>query len=285
MKDHRKEFAVEKMCRVFSVSKSGFYAWLKRGPSKRAKEREILTKEIIEEHSKSEGRYGSPKITVELVDRGIIVSRPRVARIMRSNGIRSLITSKFKICTTDSNHGFNISPNILDRDFTPSGPSKAWVSDITYIGTSEGWLYLTIVMDLYDRKIIGWSMSTTMHAGKTVVPAWRMAQINRQFFKGLIFHSDRGVQYACKEFRDELDSEKVSQSMSRKGNCWDNAVAESFFKILKSETGYRKYASIKQAEQELFKFIEIWYNRTRRHSALGYLSPEQFGKRKSKIAA
>ncbi len=205
---------------------------------------------------------------------------------MKANGIRSVISGKFKVCTTDSDHGFRISPNLLDRDFSPAGPSKSWVSDITYIRTEQGWLYLTMIMDLYDRKIIGWSMANSMHADQTVIPAWRMARINRPFFKGLVFHSDRGVQYACSEFRKELDPEKVSQSMSRKGNCWDNAVAESFFKILKSETGYRKYGSMEQAKRDLFEFIEIWYNRIRIHAALGYLSPEQFGKsKKIKTAA
>lgn len=285
MKDHRNEFAVEKMCGVFRVSRSGFYSWLNRKLSKREQQREVLTKEIHSLHARSKGRYGSPKITIELKDRGFSVSRPRVARIMRANGIRSMISGKFRVCTTDSKHGFRISPNILDRNFSPAGPAKTWVSDITYIKTGEGWLYLTMIMDLYDRKIIGWSMSETMHADRTVMPAWRMAQINRPFFKGLVFHSDRGVQYACNEFREGLDTEKVSQSMSRKGNCWDNAVAESFFKILKSETGYRKYGSIMQAKKEIFEFIEIWYNRMRRHSALDYLTPEQFGKTTKKIAA
>ncbi|WP_291788418.1 IS3 family transposase [Cecembia sp.] len=284
MKDHRHEFAVEKMCRVFNVSRSGYYNWLKRKPSKREQERELLLAEIDKIHTQSNGRYGSPKITIELRDRGFSVSRPRVARIMRANGIRSVISRKFRVCTTDSNHGFKINPNLLERNFSPDGPAKSWVSDITYIRTEEGWLYLTMIMDLYDRKIIGWSMSTTMHAENTVIPAWRMAQINRPFFRGLVFHSDRGVQYACFEFRKELDPEKVSQSMSRKANCWDNAVAENFFKILKSETGYRKYDSIAQAKQIIFEFIEIWYNRIRRHSSLGYLSPEQFGKTINKIA-
>ena len=285
MKDHRDEFAVEKMCRVFKVGRSGFYSWLNRKPSKREQQREILSKEIHKLHAASKGRYGSPKITIELRDRGFMVSRPRVARIMRANGIRSVISRKFKVCTTDSNHGFRISPNLLDRNFTPDRPAESWVSDITYIRTEHGWLYLTIIMDLYDRKIIGWSMSTSMHTGETVIPAWRMAQINRPFFRDLIFHSDRGVQYACSEFRKELDPGKVRQSMSRKGNCWDNAVAENFFKILKSETGYHKYGTIMQAKQAVFEFIEIWYNRIRRHSSLGYLSPEQFGKTDKKTAA
>lgn len=147
------------------------------------------------------------------------MSKPRVARIMKANGIRSIIIWKFKVCTTDSNLRFKISPNILERDFNPLSPSKSWVSVITHIRTDEGWLYLTMIMDLYDRKIIGWSMSTTILAGGTEVPAWRMVQINRPFFKDLVFHSDRGVQYACSEFRDGLDPKNVTQSMSRKGNC------------------------------------------------------------------
>ncbi|WP_435380190.1 IS3 family transposase [Echinicola jeungdonensis] len=280
---HRHEFAVEKMCRVFKVSRSGFYGWLNRKPSKCAEEREEVSREIHKIYAESKCRYGSPKITIELRDRGFSVSRPRVARIMKANGLRSVISGKFSVCTTESNHSFRISPNLLNRNFSPDGPAKSWVSDITYIWTEEGWLYLTMIMDLYDRKIIGWSMSTTMHAGATVIPAWRMAQINRPFFRDLVFHSDRGVQYACGEFKNELDSEKVRQSMSRKGNCWDNAVAENFFKILKSETGYRKYGSVMQAKQEIFEFIEIWYNRNRRHSSLGYLSPDQFGKTNKKI--
>lgn len=284
MKDHKEMYAVEKMCKVFSTGKSGYYAWMKRKPSKYTQEREVLLKEIQKAHLISKGRYGSPKITMDLRDMGFSVSRPRVARIMRFNGIRSCINRKFKICTTDSNHEFKISPNLLNRDFNPSGQSKVWVSDITYIRSNEGWLYLTIIMDLYDRKIIGWSMSTTMHASETVVPAWIMAQINRPSYSDLIFHSDRGVQYACGEFKECINEKKVTQSMSRKGNCWDNAVAESFFKILKSETVYHEYDSIKQAKQEIFEFIEIWYNRFRKHSTLGYLSPEQY-ERANKLCA
>lgn len=285
MKEHRQMFAVEKMCDVFSVSRSGYYGWLQRKPSKRAEQAQELWKETHKEYIQSKGRYGSPKITKRLQQNGLKVSRPRVARIMRSKGIRSVISGRYRVCTTESNHGLKISPNILDRDFRPESTSKAWVSDITYIGTKEGWLYLTIMMDLYDRKIIGWSMSTSLCASQTVVAAWKMAKINRPLVKGLIFHSDRGIQYACNEFRTKMDADKVTQSMSRKGNCWDNAVAENFFKILKSETEYRKYESIREAKQELFNFIENWYNRVRIHSALDYLTPEQFGKTKKKMAA
>jgi len=202
---------------------------------------------------------------------------------MKANNLRSVIAGKFKVCTTESNHKFDVSPNILNRNFSPKNPSEAWVSDITYIRTKEGWLYLTVIMDLYDRKIIGWSMASSLHAVNTVIPAWKMAEINRPISNQLIFHSDRGVQYACCEFRKKIEGKKVTQSMSRKGNCWDNAVAESFFKILKSETQYKKYSSVSLAKQELFEFIEHWYNRIRKHSPLGYCSPEQFGK--NRIAA
>jgi transposase InsO family protein len=282
MKDHMQEYTVEKMCKVFDLRRSGFYHWLNRKPSKSSTERRALSAEIKDLYTGSKGRYGSPKITICLRDRGFKASRPRVARIMKSLGLHSIISRKFKVCTTDSNHGFRISQNILDRNFTPKGSSQAWVSDITYIRTGQGWLYLTVIMDLYDRKIIGWSMSSSLRASETVVPAWRMAVLNRGFSNGLIFHSDRGVQYACDEFRGCLDNKKIIQSMSRKGNCWDNSVAENFFKILKSETSYKRYDTLRQAKQEIFEFIEIWYNRIRKHSALGYLSPEQFGKENHK---
>lgn len=162
MKDHSHEYTVEKMCGVFGFGRSGYYDWLNRTPSKRAEQKEILSTEIKKLHAQSKGRYGSPKITMDLRARGFIASRPRVARLMKALGLRSIIAGKFKVCTTDSNHGFRISRNLLDRNFTPKGPSKAWVSDITYVRTAQGWLYLTVIMDLYDRKIIGWSMSSSL---------------------------------------------------------------------------------------------------------------------------
>jgi len=272
------------MCKVFKVSRSGYYDWLTRKPSRRFLENERIVKEIKGIYHASEGRYGSPKITMELKDRGMVVSRPRVARIMKSESLKSIIKARYRACTTDSNHSFRISPNILNRNFKATIPGQVWVSDITYIPTKEGWLYLTIIMDLYDRKIVGWAMSEGMTARETVVAAWQMATLNRPLTGSVIFHSDRGVQYACHEFRAQLGL-GVVQSMSRKGNCWDNAVAENFFKILKSETRYIKYETLGQAKQKLFGFIEIWYNRIRRHSYLGYLSPEQFLKTKRKIAA
>lgn len=230
-------------------------------------------------YQQSRRRYGSPKITLELKDIGWKVSRPRVARIMRSEGIRSIVNKKFKVVTTDSNHGFPVAENVLGRNFRADGPGRKWVSDITYIPTHQGWMYLTIIMDLYDRKIIGWALSTNMTAQDTVLAAWRMAVLNRPILpEQLVFHSDRGVQYACKAFTDKLKYHKATQSMSRKGDCWDNAVAENFFRTLKSEmVRHTRFYSILQAKAAIFEFIEIWYNRKRKHAYLGYLTPEQYG--------
>jgi putative transposase len=269
------------MCRVFKVTRSGYYDWLKRTPSKRAIQRQQITRQIKALYQESRCRYGSPKITDELRDNGWKVSRPRVARIMRSEGLKSIICKKFRGATTDSRHNLPVAENHLNRDFTASAPSQKWVSDITYVPTTQGWVYLTIVMDLYDRKIIGWSLSTSMTTQATVIAAWKMASRNRPVKKGTIFHSDQGVQYASYAFSDELKKHQLVQSMSRKGNCWDNAVAENFFKILKSElVKHIRFNSILQARNELFEFIEIWYNRKRKHGYLGYKTPEQYGETK-----
>ena len=276
--DYHHKFGVERMCKVFKISRSGFYAWQKRKPSARQRENQQVTKEIKIVYKTSKNRYGSPKITKELTDRGWIISRPRVARILRSEGLRSIINKRYRCTTTDSNHNLPIADNHLDRNFSAGKAGQKWVSDITYISTKNGWLYLTIVLDLFDRKIVGWSLSTTMTAKDTVVAAWCMAIKNRPT-KGVLFHSDRGSQYASHEFRKEIKQHKGIQSMSRKGNCWDNAVAENFFKILKSEMIYHtKYQSILHAENDVFEFVEIWYNRQRIHSYLGYQTPEQYGK-------
>ncbi len=223
----------------------------------------------------SKGRYGSPRITKELNANGIKVSRPRIARLMCKNGIKSIMGRKYRV-TTNSNHLYPVNPNLLLRDFSTTGTGEKWVSDITYIRTGEGWLYLTVVMDLADRKIIGWSMDSSMSASSTVVDAWKMAIKNRPVERELIFHSDRGIQYASNEFRRCFKGLPVLQSMSRKGNCWDNAVAESFFKTLKVEMVYHsKFRTRAQAKLEIFDYIEVWYNRKRRHSALDYLTPNQ----------
>ncbi|QZE15956.1 IS3 family transposase [Halosquirtibacter laminarini] len=275
------EFTVEDMCRVMQVSRSGFYDWLSREEAPRSiaiKEDTIRIREIYEQ---SKYRYGSHKITAELRVQGVVTSRNRVARIMKKESIKSIVNKKYKVQTTDSNHSNIISDNHLDRKFSPDEPSKVWVSDITYVPTDQGWLYLTTVIDLFDRKVIGWSLSDNMTTECTIIKAWRMAKINRDNKPGMIFHSDRGVQYTAKVFRDELVKDRIKQSMSRKGNCWDNAVAESFFKIIKSEMiDHKHYHSHFHAKIDIIEFIEIWYNRQRRHATLGYLTPLEFGKQK-----
>ncbi len=282
MKNHKGIFSIEKMCKAFKVSKSGYYDYSNRKPSRLSKENKSILMQIQEIYDSSKGRYGSPKITQELRKRKINISRPRVARLMRKEGLKSIINKRYRVCTTNSNHNNPVVENLLNREFTAAEPGQKWVSDITYIRTKEGWLYLTIIMDLFDRKIIGWSLSKSMRTSDTVIPAWNMATNNRVINYGLLFHSDRGTQYTCSEIIKALKEKKkgVVQSMSRKGNCWDNAVAESFFKILKSELIYhRKYITHKQAKIEIFEFIEIWYNRKRSHESLGYNSPNEFEKK------
>ena len=276
------------MCSVFKVSRGGFYAWRKSVPSNRSLENELLEAEILTAFVNSKKIYGSPRITRELHKKNIKVSRVRVARMMKRAKLRSIVKKKFKV-TTDSTHKFPVPENILDRDFKPGILGAVWVSDITYIRTRQGWLYLTTVIDLGDRKIIGWALSMTMKAIDTVIPAFKMAQKTRPITQELIFHSDRGIQYACNEFRCLLEKNPlITRSMSRKGNCWDNAVAESFFKSLKTECVYQhKFTDKQQAALIVFEYIETWYNRKRQHSALGYLSPEEFGRNlnKQNIAA
>lgn len=278
MMDSYHKFGVERMCKVFKVSRSGYYDWIDRKPSKRQLDYQRVKQQIQMIYQESNKRYGSPKITEELRDLGWKISRPRVARIMRSEGMRSITCKKFRGTTTDSRHYLPVAENILNRNFKANQEGQKWVSDITYIATRQGWMYLTVIMDLYDRKIIGWSLSTSMTTQSTVMPAWRMAILNRPIREKLLFHSDQGVQYASYAFTEELEKHKAVQSMSRKGNCWDNAVAENFFKILKSElVRHTDFHSILQSKMELFEFIEIWYNRKRKHSYLGYKTPQEYG--------
>lgn len=281
-------FPIEMMCKILGVSKSGYYSWLKRKPSKRAIENQKLMEQIRQVYKKSKGTYGSPRITEELKINYVHVSRRRVARLMRKANIRSITKKRF-VVTTDSKHSYPVAPNLLNREFSVDRLGKVWVSDLTYIRTIEGWLYLTVIIDLADRRVIGWSMSNSMHTTATIIPAWRMAVRNRPITEELIFHSDRGVQYACTEFKELITGNVlVNQSMSRKGDCWDNAVAESFFKTIKTELIYiHSYATRKQAALSVFEYIETWYNTQRRHSSLNYLSPLEFAKLmfKLKIAA
>ena len=223
------------MCKVLRVSSSGYYYWRKHPVGARQKKQNQLETHIRRVHAQSQSRYGSPRIADELRDQGVKASRNRIARLMQKVGIRSIMYKKYRVQTTESNHDYPVAKNLLNREFTADKPGQKWVSDITYIATGQGWLYLTAILDLADRKVVGWALSDSLKAVDTSVAAWRMALRNRAIGSCLIFHSDRGVQYACTEFREELKDLPVEQSMSRKGNCWDNAVAESFFKTFKSE--------------------------------------------------
>jgi putative transposase len=277
MSDHRPRFSIEMMCKVFKVSRASYYKWLRSGSSARWQENEKLLVEIMDVFEESDETYGSPRITKELRVNGWTVSENRVARIMRRAELRARIPKRFKV-TTDSKHNYPVAPNLLDQEFFASKPGEVWVSDITYVRTKSGWLYLTVIIDLYDRKVIGWSMRKGLSAEETVIPAWRMAVRNRPITQKLIFHSDRGIQYACNAFTKILKANSlVIQSMSRKGNCWDNAVAESFFKTIKVEWIYRHtFTNQEQAQLSIFEWIESWYNRRRRHSALGYQTINEF---------
>jgi len=263
------------MCLVLKVSRSGYYKWLSAVPSKRKLYQDFLKAEIKQVYQRSKCRYGSPRITKELNMKEIKASQPLVAKLMREEKICSIIRKKYRV-TTNSSHYFAVVENKLNRNFEVEAKNKVWVSDITYISTKEGWMYLTTVIDLFDRKVIGWALSETMKAKDTTISAFKMATINRPLVenKELIFHSDRGVQYACDEFKMTLKQQKiVTQSMSRKGNCWDNAVAESFFKTLKTELIYHhRYQTKRQAALSVFEYIETWYNKNRRHNHLNNLT-------------
>ena len=273
---HRSAFGVERMCQVFAVSRSGFYRWYQGTESARALENRQLLGHIRQIYAAQKGRYGSPRVTAELQDRGHSCSRPRVARLMRSNGLQARCRRRFK-ATTNSRHRYPAAPNLLKQDIRIQVPRRIWVSDITYIRTMEGWLYLTVVMDLVTRRIIGWAMSDRMSADATTIPAFRMALDNCPPRPGLIFHSDQGVQYACDEFVSLLKNYKVVQSMSGRGNCYDNAVAESFFHTLKTElVHHERYTTREEAKRSLFEYIEVFYNRSRKHSTLGYKSPVEY---------
>ena len=262
-------FPIEKMCKVLRVSRSSYYSWLMSKPGKRDIENNELSDRIKKIYESGKKTYGSPRITIALLEEGIHVSRPRVARLMKKQNLQSIIRKKW-VVTTDSRHNYPVVENKLNRDFSVSRTGQVWVSDITYIKTSQGWLYLTVIIDLYDRKVIGWAFSRSLKAVNTTIPAWRMAVRNRPITQALIFHSDRGVQYACNEFKNLLSSYKlVERSMSRKGDCWDNAVTESFFKNLKVEHVYHNnYKTFKEAELSVFEYIETWYNVNRIHTTI-----------------
>lgn len=287
MKNHAKRFPVEMMSRVLGVSRSGYYKWVKISHSK---ERAMdLDEEIKAVFEQSKCRYGSPRVCKELNKkrRENKVSQATVARRMHALKLVARPKRKY-VHTTDSDHELKVSPNLLNRNFAVENVNTVWVSDITYIHTNDGWRYLTVVLDLADRAVVGWTLSQTMHAHCTVIKALKQAIHRRgiQPHSDLMFHSDRGVQYACEEFRALLAHYGITQSMSRKGNCWDNAVAESFFKTIKTEELNRlKTIKIQTLNSLIFKYIEGWYNTQRIHSALNGLTPwEAFYEKSLKLA-
>ena len=277
MRDHREAFPVSRMCRVLEVGRSGFYAWLNRRESPRSRENRNLLVEIKALHKKSRKTYGSPRVHADLKDKGYVIGRHRVARLMRENRIVSKHRKKFRV-TTNSKHNHPVAENKLQRRFSVSVPGQCWVSDITYIPTGEGWLYLAVTVDLFHRKVVGWAMDRWITRW-LVMRALNMAIKKGDMKPGLLHHSDRGVQYACRDFRALLEANGIECSMSRKGDCWDNAVAESFFHTLKVELIHnRNYRTRQEAKKDIFEYIEVFYNRQRRHSYLGYLSPVEFEK-------
>jgi putative transposase len=263
------------MCRVFAVSRSGYYRWRGRPESRRSIENRRLDAHIKAIYMKSKRRYGSPKITDDLNEMGFPVSKNRVARRMKAAGLRSIVRRKYR-ATTDSKHSYPVADNLLRRNFTTDGPDKVWVSDITYIATARGWLYLTVFIDLFSRMVVGWALSSSLST-EMVLTALKRGLRNRRPGARLVIHSDRGVQYASRDFRKVLEKHQFVQSMSRKGDCWDNAVAESFFGIIKSELiHHERFKGPQDSLKAIFEYIEVFYNRKRKHSTLGYKTPAGF---------
>ena len=284
VKDHRTRrggrspdrWPVRVICRVLKVARSGFYAWLKRKPSRRQVHQQKLLEKIQVVHRENRELYGSPRVHRALLIDGELVCRNTVARLMRQAKIRAKTRRRFVPRTTDSTHQKPVADNLLQRDFTAGEPNRKWVADITYVPTDEGWLFLAAVLDCFSRKIVGWAMCETMPAD-LVVDALKMALIHREPGEDLIHHSDRGSQYASDDFQQLLIDNRIAVSMSGRGDCYDNAMMESFWATLKTELVYQQhYATRQQAKQSIFEYIEVFYNRKRLHSSLGYLSPESF---------
>ncbi|MBP2431547.1 putative transposase [Bradyrhizobium japonicum] len=273
IEDRRADYPVTLLCDVLGVSPAGYYAWRSRPESRRSAANRNLVDDIRRVHRDTRGRYGSPRIHVELKAQGRGASRGRIERLMRRHGIRAIMARPRRVRTTDSRHDLPIAPNLLDRNFIATAPNQIWLADITYIETDQGWLYLAAVMDLYSRRIVGWAMAEHLRADLPLA-ALRMAISAQRPSAGLIHHSDRGVQYASADYRKLMQSAGLRASMSRKGDCYDNAPMESFFHTLKTElVHHRQYQTRAEAQRDIFAFIEGFYNRTRRHSAIGYISP------------
>ena len=276
IREHATLFPVRQMCDKLGVSVSGYYDARDRVPSVTDQCHRKLGDKIRAIHAARRGRYGSPRIHAELVDQGEKCCVNTVAKVMKSLEIQAISHRKFRVSTTDSNHEFPVAGNVLNRDFTARRPNEVWLADMSYIPTDEGFLYLSIVEDLFSRRVVGWSMTESMES-RCVVDALGMALAARCPEAGLLTHSDQGSQYASEHYQQELAKHGIRCSMSRRGNCWDNAPMESFFATLKKElVHHEKYATRAEAKSSLFEYIEVFYNRERRHSALGYVAPAQF---------
>jgi len=275
MKAEKAEFPIRFMCEQLGVSRSGYYAWEGRSPSDRAVETADLGDAVEAIYCDYKGRYGSPRIVRELRAQGRCTGRNRVAHIMQKKGLVARRRKRFR-CTTDSNHPFPIAENLLDRNFETSAPNQVWVTDLTYIWTRQGWLYLSAILDLYSRAVVGWSMSDRIDT-TLCLKALEMAVKTRRPAAGLVHHSDRGSQYASHDYREALGQHGMVCSMSRRGDCWDNAVAESFWGTLKNELADEMdFASRSEARRVIFEYIESFYNLRRRHSSIGYCSPREY---------
>jgi len=284
IEDHRGFWPLRPMISALEVSLSGYSEWRRRPPSPRSIENQALTERIKDIHDKNRQVYGSPRIHRELRDEGKLVSVKRVERLMKNAGITAKPPRSPFVVTTDSNHDFPVAENLLNQDFSASRPDERWVTDITYIPTDEGWLYLAAIMDLYSRRIVGWAMQNNLSTS-IVLCALDMALVNRNPSVGLIHHSDRGSQYASTAYQDVLTDEGITCSMSRRANCYDNAAMESFFHTLKVELIHRyRFHTRDHARTAIFDYVESFYNRTRRHSSIGYVSPMAFEQQLRKVA-
>lgn len=275
MAANEQQFIVVRMCHVLGVKRSGYYAWRKRTPSTREQADQALLGLIKAEHKSSRQTYGSPRLHVVLRRQGVVCGHNRVARLMRVNQIVALTKRKYRPVTTQRQPGAVPAPNRLNQDFSATAPNQKWVSDFTYIETLEGWLYLAVVLDLFSRKVIGWAMSRTMDTAM-VVTALRMALLDRRPPEGVLHHSDQGSQYTSTAYRNDLAEALAQLSMSGVGNCYDNAVVESFFATLKTECVTSPFRTCTAARTAIFEYMEVWYNRQRLHSTLGYYSPVNF---------
>lgn len=273
--EHAAEFGVERMCRLLEVGRSGYYAWKRRAPSSRSQNNQVLTAQIRAAFAANRKSYGSPRLYRALQQQGQGCGRHRVARLMRQAGLQARPKRRWRPTTTQRDPARLPAPNLLGQDFTATAPDQKWVSDFTYIETREGWLYLAVVLDLFSRRVIGWSMSQTMDAS-LVEAALRMALTDRQPGAGLLHHSDQGSQYTSSVYLDYLTAAQARLSMSRVGNCYDNAVAESFFATLKAECVTTVFPTLAEARTVIFEYVEVWYNQHRLHSSLGYCSPVDF---------